>query len=92
MPRLNALSSKDMSGPKLPHSTTSANVHYHLCPRCGRATPAAAKERFCPNDGTKLLTQCPQCSATITSPYGHYCSQCGHDFSFLFPNVQKPQS
>jgi predicted amidophosphoribosyltransferase len=52
-------------------------THYHLCPRCGRATPALAKERFCPNDGTKLLTACPQCDTKIASPYSRYCSQCG---------------
>jgi hypothetical protein len=67
-------------------------AHYHLCPRCGRATPAAAKERFCPNDGTKLLTSCPQCSSTITSPYSRYCSQCTPDFSAAYTKMQKPQS
>lgn len=56
-------------------------VHYHLCPRCFRAVPEAAKEVYCPNDGTLLLTACPNCNAPITSPYSHFCVACGHAYT-----------
>lgn len=59
---------------------TSA-LSYHLCPHCHRAIPAAAGEVYCPNDGTKLLTACPRCLATIASPYSRFCSQCGYNFA-----------
>jgi rRNA maturation endonuclease Nob1 len=52
-------------------------THYHLCPRCARATPASAEEAFCPNDGTRLLTACPSCARGITSPYSRFCTRCG---------------
>lgn len=55
-------------------------VVYHLCPTCFRATPAAAEEHYCPNDGTALLKSCPNCGAGITSPYSHYCIRCGGSF------------
>lgn len=54
---------------------------YHLCPECFRATPAQAKERYCPNDGTRLLEACPQCHASISSPHAQFCSQCGYHFA-----------
>ncbi|MCA9836147.1 MAG: zinc ribbon domain-containing protein [Trueperaceae bacterium] len=57
-----------------------STTHYHLCPRCGRATPAAAKEQFCPNDGSKLLSSCPACGSSITSPYNLFCTGCGQSF------------
>ena len=57
-------------------------LSYHLCPRCFRATPAGALEHFCPNDGTRLLTSCPDCGAVIGSPYSRHCSNCGRSFSF----------
>jgi len=50
---------------------------YSLCPRCYRAVPASANERYCPNDGTELLTACSRCRAPITSPYVRYCTNCG---------------
>lgn len=56
-------------------------AHYHLCPTCWRATPAAARERFCPNDGQQLLTACPACRRAITSPYSRYCAACGAPLS-----------
>lgn len=52
-------------------------VAYHLCPRCSRATPSAAGEDFCPNDGTRMLHVCPGCGAPITSPFAEYCTKCG---------------
>ena len=54
-----------------------AALAYHLCPRCGRATPATVGERHCPNDGTAMLQACPGCGAPITSPHGRYCWSCG---------------
>lgn len=57
------------------------SVYYHLCPRCFRATPSAAGERYCPNDGSELLSECPHCGTPITSPYHRFCSSCGQEFS-----------
>ena len=57
-----------------------ATLHYHLCPRCGRAVPAVSGERFCLNDGCELLASCPACGAAITSPHGRYCGRCGAAF------------
>jgi hypothetical protein len=56
------------------------SVSYLLCPRCLRAVPRESGERFCPNDGIRLLLACPKCNHPITSPFNHYCTQCGHSF------------
>jgi hypothetical protein len=66
-------------------------LSYHLCPRCYRATPASLKEVYCPNDGTKLLTSCPNCATPMTSPYSRFCSRCGQKFSLpsLAPHLTK---
>jgi hypothetical protein len=61
---------------------------YHLCPECFRATPAQAKERYCPNDGSRLLEACPQCSASISSPHAQFCSQCGYHFAAPVPRLE----
>ena len=58
----------------MPHH---ADVSYRLCPRCGRAVPAASSERYCINDGARLLDACPTCQAPIVSPYARHCGQCG---------------
>lgn len=52
-------------------------LHYRLCPKCARAVPATSSERFCINDGTRLLEACPHCGAAISSPYAHFCGACG---------------
>ncbi len=52
-------------------------ITYRLCPRCARAVPASSKERYCINDGEKLLEECPSCQAAITSPYTRFCAGCG---------------
>lgn len=58
---------------------TAANrTTYHLCPRCLRATPVAAAELFCPNDGTPMIRGCSDCGAPLTSPYDRYCKACGN--------------
>lgn len=59
---------------------TPAAVRYRLCPRCARAVPSTSGERYCANDGARLLDACPQCHAPITSPYARYCVRCGTDF------------
>lgn len=50
---------------------------YLLCPRCARAVPAAAGERYCSNDGARLLDACHACGSPITSPYARHCPRCG---------------
>lgn len=57
-----------------------APLSYALCPRCFRAVPEAAGERYCPNDGVRLLTRCPACGAVIRSPYARFCVRCGRGF------------
>jgi hypothetical protein len=58
---------------------------YHLCPRCLRAVPRRSGERYCVNDGERLLEVCPACHAPILSPYAHFCAACGHPFSASAP-------
>ncbi|WP_169730639.1 zinc ribbon domain-containing protein [Calidithermus chliarophilus] len=55
-------------------------VFYRICPRCARAVPLASSERYCTNDGTRLLEACPGCGARITSPYARFCGRCGREF------------
>ena len=52
-------------------------ITYLLCPKCQRTVPAAANERFCPNDGSRMLSACLHCGTTITSPYSRFCTCCG---------------
>lgn len=54
---------------------------YRLCPRCLRAVPTTSGERYCANDGIRLLDTCAQCGAPITSPYARFCVRCGHDLT-----------
>ena len=56
-------------------------VKYHFCPCCHRATPAQADEHFCPNDGSKMLQNCPNFQRPITSPYARFCPGCGQNYS-----------
>jgi predicted RNA-binding Zn-ribbon protein involved in translation (DUF1610 family) len=60
-------------------------ITYHLCPHCFRAVPQTAAEYHCPNDGSLLLTACPECSAPIASPYARYCTTCGQSFALAAP-------
>ncbi|MCA9839709.1 MAG: zinc ribbon domain-containing protein [Trueperaceae bacterium] len=53
------------------------NLSYLLCPKCQRALPSSSKERYCPNDGLKMLEACPHCDTAITSPYSRFCTNCG---------------
>ncbi len=56
-------------------------IAYRVCPKCARAVPLVSGEKFCSNDGEKLLEACPKCNSPITSPYARFCSSCGQDFS-----------
>ncbi|WP_276959338.1 double zinc ribbon domain-containing protein [Allomeiothermus silvanus] len=52
-------------------------IFYRICPRCARAVPASTDERYCTNDGERLLEACPRCQAKFTSPYARFCGICG---------------
>lgn len=67
--------------PREQDSGERVGVQFHLCVRCGRATPAAANEFYCPNDGSPLLVACPNCDSPVTSPYARYCPGCGHEYA-----------
>ncbi|WP_158531670.1 MULTISPECIES: zinc ribbon domain-containing protein [unclassified Meiothermus] len=56
-------------------------IFYRICPRCARAVPASTQERYCLNDGERLLEACPGCGARITSPYARFCGRCGLELS-----------
>ena len=55
-------------------------LRYRLCPRCARAVPIRSSERYCINDGSWLLEQCPLCGSAITNPYTRFCGCCGLEF------------
>lgn len=46
-----------------------------VCPSCKKNLPAGTK--FCPECGTKMVTQCPNCSKKVT-PGVKFCPECGH--------------
>lgn len=50
---------------------------FRLCPRCGRAVPIRSDERYCANDGARLLEACRGCGTRFTSPYARFCAGCG---------------
>ncbi len=53
---------------------------YALCPYCFRAVPVRLGERYCVNDGARLLGACGHCGRSIASPYARYCAGCGHAY------------
>ncbi|MEY4531211.1 MAG: hypothetical protein RLZZ156_1932 [Deinococcota bacterium] len=55
-------------------------IAYRICVMCARAVPLGSNEKFCSNDGTKMLEACPSCKSPITSPYARFCSDCGTEF------------
>jgi hypothetical protein len=55
-------------------------IAYRICLKCARAVPLESNEKFCSNDGEKLLEACPSCQNPITSPYARFCSSCGTEF------------
>lgn len=57
-----------------------SQARYRLCPKCARAVPVDSTERYCINDGAKLLESCPRCGTAITSPYARFCGSCGTDY------------
>jgi predicted RNA-binding Zn-ribbon protein involved in translation (DUF1610 family) len=58
-----------------------SDITYRLCPHCLRAVPAKSAERFCPNDGTKMISHCPTCGSPIHNPYARHCTGCGLEFA-----------
>jgi hypothetical protein len=62
---------------------TVEETTYRLCPKCFRAVPARSGERYCANDGERLLEHCPVCETAITSPYAQFCVGCGFEFRLL---------
>ena len=57
---------------------TQTSVFFRVCPKCFRAVPGDSHERYCVNDGQRLLEHCPKCETRITNPYGRHCAVCGH--------------
>ncbi len=68
-----------MSGSEIDGEDPSP-VRFRLCVRCFRAVPASSNERYCINDGTQMLEQCPMCKTPISSPYARFCAGCGFEF------------
>jgi hypothetical protein len=56
-------------------------MFFRVCPKCLRAVPEHSPERYCINDGTRLLEACPKCDTPIANPYGRHCAACGHHLS-----------
>jgi predicted amidophosphoribosyltransferase len=71
---------------------TVEDTSFCLCPNCFRAVPARSGERYCPNDGTRLLERCPLCETAITSPYAQFCVGCGFEFALLTMHHSKVAS
>lgn len=44
------------------------------CPKCG--AKISADSRFCPECGTKIISECPKCGAKV-SPKQKFCPECG---------------
>ncbi|WP_169735537.1 zinc ribbon domain-containing protein [Meiothermus cerbereus] len=65
-------------------------VFYRICPYCNRAVPLGAPERYCLNDGERLLEACPRCGARFTSPYARFCGTCGLELASVL--VQRRNS
>jgi predicted amidophosphoribosyltransferase len=63
------------------NNASDAAQTFRLCPRCGRAVPDSSGERFCPNDGERLLEACPKCGAGIRTPLARFCTACGFEFA-----------
>jgi hypothetical protein len=62
---------------------TVDHATYRICPRCGRAVATCTQERFCSNDGERLLESCAECHAEISSPYAQFCAVCGRPYHAL---------
>ena len=57
------------------------DLRFRLCPRCFRAVLLASGERYCTNDGERMLEACSGCGARIASPYARFCGECGLEFT-----------
>ena len=62
---------------------TVSHATYRICLRCGRAVATSTQERFCMNDGERLLEHCAGCQAKISSPYAQFCAVCGRSYHSL---------
>lgn len=67
-------------------------VKYQLCPVCFRAVPGEIGEKFCPNDGARMLEVCQNCKTPIASPYARYCVKCGMSFGQYAPRTNPKTS
>jgi hypothetical protein len=70
----------------------SLETHYRLCPKCHRSVPTTTEERFCANDGVRMLDSCPRCQTAIRIPETHFCANCGLEYHSALPNasLQRP--
>ncbi len=51
---------------------------FKICTGCNYFCNKNESTEFCPYCGEKLIDKCPSCEDTITTPYGNYCTKCGH--------------
>jgi hypothetical protein len=58
----------------------SAETRYRICPTCERSASFESDERFCVNDGTKMLEECPRCQAQIKVAGAKFCAACGFQY------------
>lgn len=63
------------------HDFNETALFFRICPHCLRAVPGQSQERYCVNDGERLLERCPACLVCITHPYGRHCAVCGFEFT-----------
>jgi hypothetical protein len=63
------------------HAVGDTTMFFRVCPKCARAVPGQSQERYCINDGERLLERCPVCQTRITNPYGRHCATCGCDLT-----------
>gem|GEM_PF-1979890 len=50
---------------------------FFICPGCGYLRVGDSNGSVCPNCGRRLISECPQCSTSITNPFARFCWSCG---------------
>ena len=60
---------------------------YRLCPTCDRSVNLESDERFCVQDGTKMLESCPRCDAPIRVEGAKFCGACGSKYETVASNT-----